>query len=170
MTGISELVDLSRLDSNKYKAILRYKRQIANDLAIVPTTITRQDKAELSHTINEFGEIEATQLKQSHRSFSSQEVEAIIIAYQNGKSTYTLAEEFGCHRMTITKTLKRHGVIVDNRRAMKKLNEGEVVSLYATMHTTEEIAKRFHVHPQAIIRCLKSHGVKIRSRWDYIRE
>ena len=43
---------------------------------------------------------------------SELETQTIIQRYQQGESSYTLAEEFGCYRRTICDTLKRNGVEV----------------------------------------------------------
>jgi len=159
--------DLSAFDSNKVKAILRFKHQVASKQ---PRSLTMvlQDGQMSSERVNEFGEKEVLKIKQFQRHLSEEEINLIIEKYQAGKSTYALAGELGCLRATITRALKEHGVTVDNRKAMKRLDEEQVVSLYATMHTTGEIAKQFRVHPQTVIRCLRLHGVKIRSRWDYV--
>ena len=45
---------------------------------------------------------------------SELETQTIIQRYQQGESSYTLAEEFGCYRRTICDTLKRNGVEVSH--------------------------------------------------------
>jgi len=91
----------------------------------------------------------------------------LISEYKNGKTTYTLAEQFGCNRITVSNILKKHGVIVSKCTSQKKLDTEDVISMYENMHNTAEIAEKYDVGPNAILRCLRNHGITIRSRWDY---
>lgn len=129
------------------------------------------DKEDMSmvndREIDNFGEMAAKRLQQPQKQLSAEEIAKVISEYESGKTTYELAETFGCHRQTITSILKRYGVKVDKCTVRKRLNTDEIIALYAGMHTSTEIAKHYKVHPQVIIRCLKANGVKIRSRWDY---
>lgn len=164
------MVDLTRLDSNKFKAILRFKRQIADSFDKPSDAIISHGASEPTRRLNTFGEMEALQVDQRHKDLSDKEIDDIVAGYLSGKSTYALAEKFGCHRRTVTKALEKRGIVVDKRKAMKKLDEERVVALYAAMHTIEEIAKQFNVSANTITRCLKNHGVKMRNRWDYINK
>jgi predicted transcriptional regulator len=68
----------------------------------------------------------------------------------------------------VSSTLKKLGVDVTNRKAQRKLDTDDVITMYKNMCTSNEIAEKYGVNPQAIIKCLREHGVKIRKgRWDY---
>ena len=159
------MVGLSDLDSKRFNAVIRFKASIqpklkelcpANSLSFSPR----------KHNV--YGEIEADRIFQHQkRSFSEEEITALVSAYRDGKTTYELAEDFRCHRRTIGRVLKRQGITVTKAKAQQKLDPSDVISMYAQMHTTEEIAKKYTVNPQAIIKCLRAHNIGIRSRWDY---
>jgi transposase len=120
-----------------------------------------------SIVVSEFGDLKVTKLRSTQKQLSDDEIAEIIVDYQNGMSTYQLAEKFGCHRQTISKSLKKHGVNVTKSKVSSKLDEELVISLYENMHTSTQIAERFDVQPQVIVRCLHANNIPIRSRWDY---
>lgn len=133
---------LSGLDSKKCQTILRYKCQLDRHLSDIPII---PDKI-------------------------PDDIDAMILAYQSGKSTNKLAERYGCSKNTISKLLRDRGVNVTKCKALSKLDDNVVIAMYEEMHTAEEIAKHFKVNCEVVLRCLKSHGVKIRSRWDYSKK
>ncbi len=92
------------------------------------------------------------------------EIKRVVQGYTSGKTIYQLAEEFGCHRQTISDVLKRNNIKINNCVAQKKLDAEKVISMYAEMRTTKEIANQFGVSPKAILKCLRDNGVGIRSR------
>ena len=50
--------------------------------------------------------------QQQKHEFSNKEIREIVAAYQNGASTYDLAEQYDCHRSTIARHLRNQGVKV----------------------------------------------------------
>lgn len=164
------LVGLSELDSNKYKAILKAKKQITQQV-LHQTDFTVEDAPPCSDkVIDQFGEIATTRLKQLYRrEFSEQDVGQMVAGYKSGMTTIELAKQFQCNKGTINKLLRQHGVRITKAKAQAKLNVDKVLSMYENMHTIEDIAKYFNVSSYTINRCLKAHGVKIRGRWDYDR-
>ena len=105
-------------------------------------------------------------LKQQQKSLSEAEILEVIKKYKAGASTYDLAEEFGCHRATISATLKRNGVHVTCR----KVDIPVAIKMYESGKTTTEIAKLFDTDGSAISRTLRQNGVKMRKSWDYSRK
>lgn len=148
---------LSGADYKKYRTILQAKRRIAESKKSAA-------KGTEDREIGDFGETEVRQYRQRQKRLSSAETAMVIQGYQSGKTTYQLAEEFDCHRQTISDILKRHSIKVDKRKAQKKLDADEVVAMYMDGHSSTEIGEKFGVHPQAVLRCLRNHGVEIRSR------
>lgn len=84
-------------------------------------------------------------------------------------STYELAQEFDCHRYTISNALKRSGIVVDKHVEGRKYKTEEVIRLYAEeKKSVAELAKMFDVCDATIYKCLKRNGVYAkRTRWDY---
>ena len=85
----------------------------------------------------------------------------------SGKTTYELAEQYGCARHTIVTALKKVGITATKAKAQEAIDADNVIRLYNEYHTIEEIAKKHGVSSNAINRCLRYNGVAIRGRWDY---
>lgn len=162
------LVGLTRLDSNKYKTLIRRRRQFVHS----PTSIRSEVEVSGNRVIDKFGEIAVKRLEQLYRKdFSEDDIELILSSYQARGTTIDLAKQFGCSKGTINKLLRKYGVNVTKAKARAKLEDGVVVAMYEEeRHTIEEIAKHFGVSPYTVNRCLHSNGVKIRSRWDYVKK
>ena len=149
---------ITGLDLNNVRAAAKLRPKIFRSHAVsLPST----DRA-----VNEQGEIVVSKIKQEQKRLSDDEVSLIIAAYKSGSSTYDLAEQFGCHRNTISNAIKSRGVSVTIRKD-EKLDAEDVIAMYENMHTSAEIAEKYGVGPNIICRLLRSHGVKIRGRWDY---
>lgn len=163
------MVDLSRLDSNKCKALIDHKRKLDHaSISIISDT-----EAFNNRVIDEFGEVAVKRLERPYRrDFSDDDIALIISSYQSENiTTINLAEQFGCSKGTINKLLREHGVAVTKAKAQAKLDEKVVVAMYEEeRHTIDEIAKCFGVSPYPIKSCLLRNGVKIRSRWDYVNK
>jgi len=160
----SLMVGLSDLDSNNYYSIITFKESLLSQTqsATLPKIISPTDRH-----VNEHGEILVGKMRQEQKRLNEEEIKLLIDGYKEGKSTYALALQFGCHRSTVSNILKRYGIAVSKCKAQKKLNAADVAAMYENMHTSAEIAERYKVNPQAIIHCLRNQGIKTRGRWDY---
>ena len=105
-------------------------------------------------------------ITQQQKHLKPEEIEQIVQRYQNGESTYELAEAFNCHRSTIANNLRKQGVKV----SIEKINLEEAIKLYESGWTTKQLAERYHISDNAVSRRLKKAGVKMRARWDYLRD
>ena len=108
---------LSRLDSNKYRKITSCRAITPSE----PLTLTSESEHN-SLKINEFGEHEVQQIRQEQKYLSDQERAEIVDAYRSGKTTYELAEQYGCHRRTIAEALKKQGIAPNKAKSQKKLD------------------------------------------------
>ncbi|MDR1330178.1 MAG: helix-turn-helix domain-containing protein [Oscillospiraceae bacterium] len=157
-------MELSALNSNHLDAVIRFKKSLAADMeSATPTDIILPAERK----VNGYGEIYISKMQQKQKRLTEDEIRLLIAGYQAGKSTYTLASEFGCHRQAVSELLRKHGVNVTKCTARKRLNVTDVISMYEAMHTTAEIAKSYGVNPNVILRCLREQGIAIRGRWDY---
>lgn len=162
------MVELSRLDSKKCSAVLRFKQKNAERIKSLGYTINPNEKLVESREIDEYGEVAVKRLRQRFRiEFSNSEVKQIISAYQSGSTTLQIAKQFNCSKATISSLLKQHGVNVTKAKAQAKIDVKMVIAMYAEMQTAADIAKFFGVSAYAIQRCLRENGIKLRSRWDY---
>ena len=91
----------------------------------------------------------------------------IVIKYKCGKSTYELAEEYGCHRYTISKHLKEAGIEVTNRVARKESLVGLILQLYSEWYKPAEIGEALGISADPVRRCLKENGIELRHSSAY---
>ena len=157
------MVGLSGLDANKDEKVLNWKHQVA-------ITLVNDDSTSLSQSpiiISEFGDLKVAKIRQPQKCLSDDEIIQAIAEYENGASTYELAEKYGCGRKVISGHLKKHGVNVTNNKITSTLDRGQVISLYASRLNAKQIAEKLNVKPKIIINLLRVNNVPIRSRWDY---
>ena len=118
---------LTDLDSNKYDALIRFKKSISTKTA--EAELRGKSSLSVARKINEYGEIVASRIQQEQKRLNDEEINLLIAAYLGGRSTYALAKQFGCHRTTISDILKRHNVTVTNKKGLKKLNTVHVATV-----------------------------------------
>jgi len=116
--------------------------------------------------INSYGDVIVNKIKQEQKHLNEEEIKRIIDEYKSGKSTYKIAEQFGCHRHTVSDTLKRNGVKITYCKD-ETLDTKSVLFLYEEKNTLKQIAERYKTTPKVISRCLRKNGVVIRQRGDY---
>lgn len=89
----------------------------------------------------------------------------IVEKYKDGMLTTYLAQDYFCHRHTITRLLKRHGVELDGtRRSAAVLSEedvAEIVTRYKKGESARALATDFGCAHKRITKILKENGVKI---------
>ena len=158
------MAGLSGQDSNNYTKLIAYRRRILAEPAhniITPNSETSVRR------VNEYGETEICRTTSLQKHLTNAEILEIAKAYNNGKTTYELAKEYGCCRKAISNALIGVGITPSKSKAQAKMYVGIVIKMYEEYKTTAEIAKRFGVHPNAVLRCLRENNIPIRSRWDY---
>lgn len=156
-SDFAAVVGLSEINSKNYYIILDNIKKTYYTPINQPVDPTITD---LSYGPNSI--VKTIKQQQKHE-FSKKEIEEIIAAYQSGISTYKLAEQYNCHRNTISHQLKLNGIEVK----IEKINIDEAISLYESGWTTKQIAGKYHMSDNAVSRRLKKAGVKMRTRWDY---
>ena len=156
------LVDLSQLYSNTFQKIVKYKSEHL-------TTSVNNTSEKPLRKVNSYGETEIQHIRQHQKILSDEEIKHIIEKYNAGVSTYELAQEYGCHRYTISNALKRSGIVVDKHVEGRKYKTEEVIRLYTEeMKSVKQIAEMFDVCDATIYKCLKRNRVYTkRTRWDY---
>ncbi|MCL2076888.1 MAG: hypothetical protein FWH08_00580 [Oscillospiraceae bacterium] len=109
--------------------------------------------------------MEVKKIIHQQKHLNEDEIDLLVIGYEEGKTTAELAEQLGCHRNTVSVALKKRGTKVSKSTAQKKLNAEEVAEMYKSGQTTYKIAAKFGVSRQAVTSCLKANGIDIRGRW-----
>jgi hypothetical protein len=98
------VVELSELNSNHLDAVIRFKKSLAADTKpAAPADIVPPAERKA----NGYGEIYVSKMQQKQKRLTEDEIRLLIADYQAGKSTYTLASEFDCHRQTVSELLRK---------------------------------------------------------------
>lgn len=136
------MVGLSETDLNKYQTLLKLKRSIKPAIIVSPPEPNSQV---------------VTSLKQHQKYLSVQEIQEVIIRYQEGVSANKLAEIYGCHKCTIRSVLKRNGITVSHSIADKKLLVEKMNLLHKEGYAMKEIAKMVGVNYNTVLRYFRTH-------------
>lgn len=143
-------------NSKNYIAVVQYRRKCHDIPVEEPKDPTVTD---MSYDTNSI----VKEITQQQKTLSQAEVQAVIQKYEAGASTYELADEFGCHRSTISAVLKRNGIVVTKR----KVDIAVAIQMYESGKTTTEIAKFFDTNGSVISKTLRQNNVKMRKSWEY---
>jgi AraC-like DNA-binding protein len=81
----------------------------------------------------------------------------------DGMSTIQLAEEFGCHRTTVSGILKKAGIAVTNGKS-HLLDAEDVIAMYNDKLSIAEIAKKYGIGKNVVNRYLRANGISIRMK------
>ena len=141
---------------------MRFKHSILMD-----NPVETQRPITPARKVNEYGEVEVGRTVQEQKHLVEDEIVLLLSEYKAGKSIYALAEQFGCHRTTVSNTLKKYGIKVTHCKSQEKLNIQDAIAMYEDNHTAQEIADKYNVTRQLVTKSLRAHGVTIRGRWDY---
>ena len=166
-------MDLSQLYSNPFLQIRKFKESI-NPLNIGSNldNLAKKTNPPARDNIspkrqNVYGETEVCRIRQTQKSLSELEVQAICKRYQSGDSVYKLAKDFECHRSTISAVLKRNGVEVSHKASTKPELVKKVIALYAQMKTPKEVGTIVGLDCGTVRQVLKENGIYIRKSWEY---
>lgn len=89
----------------------------------------------------------------------------IVEKYKDGMLTAYLAKDYFCHRHTITRILKRHGVEVDGKRrsavVLSRADIEEIVTRYKKGESARALSEDFGCAHKRITKILREKGVKI---------
>ena len=99
--------------------------------------------------------------------FTRLQRQAVIAGYESGRSMASLAAEYGVKRESISKLLRRSGVVIRERRQMNQEQIDESVRLYESGLSLEQIGARLGWDHNTIYRQLKKRGVHMRGPNDW---
>ena len=115
---------LSGHNSNNYLKLLDQKKKLFEQADIGESP---QETGNNPHRINEYGEKEILQYREKQKWLTPSEIQEIAGKYNNGSTTYELAEEYGCHRSSISHALKSVGITPRTGRKRNILDESQVI-------------------------------------------
>ncbi|MBO4855525.1 helix-turn-helix domain-containing protein [Candidatus Saccharibacteria bacterium] len=152
------MVDLLELNSNP-TILFEFVKKVKS----TPNDNTDSDDAKYPYAKEKV----IRSITQHQKRLSKLEIRTICERYQNGASIYKLAADFGCHRRTISDTLKRNGVEVSHQATKKPELVKKIIELYAEMKTPKEVGAIVGVNGDTVRKVLKENGIYIRKSWEY---
>lgn len=152
------MVDLSQPYSN-FKTLYEYVKNVKSN----PDNTADPDDAKYPYPKEKV----IRSITQRQKRLSKLEIQTICERYQNGASIYKLAADFGCHRRTISDTLKRNGIEVSHRASTKPELVKRIIELYAEYKTPKEVGTLVGVGSDTVRKVLKENGIYIRKSWEY---
>jgi DNA-binding CsgD family transcriptional regulator len=153
------LVGLSLADTNKYKRVARCKEPIKiSDHSSVPKHSQQSYPYYSTETI-------VNEIKHHQKRFTEDEITFLIADYANGMTIYELGDKYDCHRNTVSKVLKQHGVAVTINKIVSDSDLNNLIKLYNSGLTTPQLAEQLGMSKSTIKRYLRNNGVKMRTRW-----
>ena len=96
-----------------------------------------------------------------NRRLSSAEVTQLVELYRGGKSMRELAHQFGIHRVTVSRLLKRQRVGL-RKRGLDADQIDEAVKMYLSGNSVAQIGEHFGVDHGTVWRQVCRRGVKMR--------
>ena len=108
-----------------------------------------------------------TEIRQQQKDLADDEILQIIERYTAGASIYELADEFGCHRSTISRRLKQQGITVSNKVTDRPALVERVLKMYADGMQAKQIGVELGITPKSVSKILRDNGVRIRHSTEY---
>jgi len=101
--------------------------------------------------------------KQAQTRLTDDQIDALIVAYEDGLTREDLASAFAIDRLTAARHLERHGV---SRRGRKLTDEqvAEAAELYEAGWSLSRIGEKYGVWGQSVRYRLRKAGVQMRPR------
>ena len=78
-----------------------------------------------------------------------------------------LAAEFGCHRSTISRALKKSGIEVTHEASKREALTERVLEMYESYMRPVDIGKELGINVTTVRKILHENGVHIRSSSEY---
>ncbi|MDD5986521.1 MAG: helix-turn-helix domain-containing protein [Eubacteriales bacterium] len=104
---------------------------------------------------------------QDQKRLSDDEIWQIAEKYSTGASTYELAAEFGCHRSTISRALKKTGIEVSHKASKREALTDRVLEMCEGFTRPVDIGKELGINVTTVRKILLENGVRIRSSSEY---
>ena len=95
------------------------------------------------------------------RQLEFEQVQALIVGYQGGRTVYQLGDEFSINRRTVSAILHRHGVPMRMRGLVAEQID-EAVGLYEAGWSLARIGERMGVDSTTVMNRLRDRRVRMR--------
>ena len=144
------LVALSEADTQKYPVSLKHIALVKSGVLVSkPATSSSNDYKT------------ANRIRQKQKRLAGDEINQLIAGYKSGPTVYELAVQFGCHRTTVSETLKRNGIKM-RRTSLTEAQIKEAIKLYESGLSLVKVGRQIGANGETIRLRLVEQGVKIR--------
>lgn len=106
--------------------------------------------------------------RQEQKQLSDAEISLVVQRYSEGSSTYELAKEFGCHRSTISRVLKKSGIEVSHKATSRTALCEKILQLYADYMRPVDISKELGINVATVRKILHGNNVRIKHSSEYV--
>jgi hypothetical protein len=151
---VTILVALSQLDYNLLSRASQYKNEV--DCSV------DGPKAQESWAQSQSSDERIiSELHQQQKRLSDEEISRVVAGYERGLTVYELAEQFGCHRITISNHLKANGV---KMRRISPSDEqiDQMIALYQSGLSLLNVGDKFDMSATTVLRQLQKRGAEMR--------
>ena len=149
-------MELSEADSKKWRSLIEHG------------TSTQIVDEQSSRTTGD-AHSERRAPKQRQTRLSDAQVPDLVAGYTSGSTVYDLAEQFSCHRHTVSKILKERGITL-RLSSMTHAQIAEAVALYESGLSLAKIGVRLGFNDNTIRLRLVERGVRMRDSHGRTRD
>lgn len=141
-------MDLSELDVNKCAALAQQIIRARLDVTESPSPTPDKYKCTRAK-------------RQRQKQLDGEEIAQLVARYRAGATVYELADQFGCHRTTVSECLRSRSV----RMRLTPLSEEQIleaVRLYESGLSLVKVGNRVGANAETVRQRLREHGVRLR--------
>jgi response regulator of citrate/malate metabolism len=91
-------------------------------------------------------------IKEQHKQFTDDEIPNLIADYKTGLTIYELADKYHCHRNTVSRALKAHGVTVTIQKITTDDEIQNLLNLRKNGLTNQQIAEHLNISKTTVKR------------------
>lgn len=160
------MVALQRNQYNPTSRILKYRAKHDKSFYLGKPTEVDPDVTDVSYDLDS----KVNAYTQDQKRLSDDEIRKIAEKYSAGASTYELAVEFGCHRSTVSRALKKSGIEVSHKASKREDLTARVLEMYEGYIRPVDIGKELGINASTVRKIQHENCVRIRSSAEYYRK
>ena len=150
-----------------------YSNFVPRLIILRPEFLNPTDSNPFSQVSTEFTDLSydpdciIVEIRQQQKDLTDDEIQQVVQRYSEGASIYELADEFGCHRGTISAVLKRQGIAVSSKLSGRPALVERVLRMYANGMHGKQIGTELGISPRSVSKILHDNNVRIRHSSEY---
>lgn len=146
------MVGLSDTEVKNYDKIIKYK----NNQMKISESQCQNESDQLREPYSKI----VNQLHYRQKKLSSKEITEVVAGYNAGKTIRDLAQEFNCHRITISNKLKASGITVRNMPDENRIHE--LIKLYQSGLSLTAVGNHVGLSRTSVLKYLQLNGIETR--------